>query len=75
MARFITAKFRHRAEGSADFYSSIFGWKVRARGDGNLAFDGSGFVSGTWVKEILAPRTDTDRASLLAAPAPSIRVR
>lgn len=36
---------------SAEFYSSIFGWKVRERGDGNLAFDDSGSVSGTWVKE------------------------
>jgi len=41
----------NRAEDSADFYSSIFGWKVRQRGDGNLAFDDSGSVSGTWVKE------------------------
>jgi predicted enzyme related to lactoylglutathione lyase len=41
----------NRADDSADFYSSIFGWKVRARGDGNLAFDDSGCVSGTWVKE------------------------
>jgi uncharacterized protein len=39
------------AEASADFYSSIFGWKVRERGDGNLAFDDTGGVSGTWVKE------------------------
>jgi len=39
------------AEASADFYSSIFGWKVRKRGDGALAFDDSGCVSGTWVKE------------------------
>jgi hypothetical protein len=29
----------NRAEASAAFYSSIFGWKVRERGDGNLAFD------------------------------------
>ncbi len=27
------------AEASADFYSSIFGWKIRRRGDGELAFD------------------------------------
>jgi len=39
------------AEASADFYSSIFGWKVRKRGDGELAFDDAGGVSGTWVKE------------------------
>lgn len=40
-----------KAEDAADFYSRIFGWKVRERGDGNLAFDDSGAVSGTWVKE------------------------
>ena len=34
------------AEASAAFYSSIFAWKVRARGDGNLAFDDTGGVSG-----------------------------
>jgi predicted enzyme related to lactoylglutathione lyase len=39
------------AEASAEFYSSIFGWKVRKRGDGELAFDDTGGVSGTWVKE------------------------
>jgi predicted enzyme related to lactoylglutathione lyase len=38
------------AQASADFYAQIFGWKVRPRGDGNLAFDDSGSVSGTWVK-------------------------
>jgi len=39
------------AQASADFYSGIFGWKVRRRGDGELAFDDPGGVSGTWVKE------------------------
>ncbi len=39
------------AEAAATFYSGIFGWKVRPRGDGNLAFDDTGCVSGTWVKE------------------------
>jgi uncharacterized protein len=29
--------------------SEIFGWTVRKRGDGNLAFDDTGGVSGTWV--------------------------
>jgi predicted enzyme related to lactoylglutathione lyase len=38
------------AEASAAFYSSIFGWTVRTRGDGELAFDAAGGVSGTWVK-------------------------
>jgi uncharacterized protein len=47
------------AEASADFYTSIFGWKVRQRGDGELAFDDAGGVSGTWVKE--SDRTPDER--------------
>jgi predicted enzyme related to lactoylglutathione lyase len=39
------------AEASAQFYGSIFGWNVRPRGDGELAFDDPAGVSGTWVKE------------------------
>ena len=36
--------------GSARFYESVFGWKTRRRGDGELAFDdGVGEVSGVWV--------------------------
>ena len=49
----------NRAEDSARFYADIFGWKVRQRGDGNLAFDDSGSVSGTWVKE--GDRTPDER--------------
>jgi predicted enzyme related to lactoylglutathione lyase len=50
----------NRAEDSAHFYSEIFGWKVRERGDGNLAFDDvTGGVSGTWVKS--ADRTPDER--------------
>ena len=49
----------NRAEDAAEFYSTIFGWKVRERGDGNLAFDDSGGVSGTWVKQ--ADRTPDER--------------
>jgi len=49
----------NRAEDAADFYTSIFGWQVRPRGDGNLAFDDTGGVSGTWVKE--ADRTPDER--------------
>jgi predicted enzyme related to lactoylglutathione lyase len=41
----------NKAKDAAGFYSDIFGWKVRERGDGNLAFDDSGCVSGTWVKQ------------------------
>lgn len=48
-----------RAEDAARFYATIFGWTVRERGDGNLAFDDSAGVSGTWVKE--ADRTPDER--------------
>jgi len=35
---------------SADFYRKVFGWNIRQRGDGRVAFDdGLGEVSGTWV--------------------------
>jgi predicted enzyme related to lactoylglutathione lyase len=35
---------------SADFYTNVFGWQTRVRGDGAVAFDdGVGQVSGTWV--------------------------
>jgi len=35
---------------SADFYASVFGWRIRKRGDGSTAFDDTtGEVSGTWV--------------------------
>jgi uncharacterized protein len=35
---------------SVAFYRTVFGWSVRQRGDGSLAFDdGVGEVSGTWI--------------------------
>ena len=35
---------------SSEFYERVFGWTLRTRGDGALAFDdGVGEVSGTWV--------------------------
>src|SRR5579884_772749 len=35
---------------SAEFYRSVFGWNVRTRENGSVAFDdGVGQVSGTWV--------------------------
>ena len=35
---------------SSAFYESVFGWNIRRRGDGSVAFDdGVGEVSGTWV--------------------------
>ena len=35
---------------SADFYSKVFGWALRKRGNGSIAFDDAvGEVSGTWV--------------------------
>ena len=36
---------------SSDFYQKVFGWTIRPRGDGSIAFDdGVGEVSGTWVQ-------------------------
>ena len=35
---------------SADFFGQVFGWRIRKRSDGRLAFDdATGEVSGTWV--------------------------
>jgi predicted enzyme related to lactoylglutathione lyase len=34
---------------SSTFYKNVFGWNIRTRGDGSIAFDdGVGQVSGTW---------------------------
>jgi predicted enzyme related to lactoylglutathione lyase len=36
---------------SAAFYKAVFGWNIRKRGDGAMAFDdGVGEVSGSWIK-------------------------
>ena len=36
---------------SADFYNKVFGWNIRKRGDGSIAFDDTvNEVSGTWIK-------------------------
>jgi uncharacterized protein len=36
---------------SAEFYKKVFGWNIRKRGDGSIAFDDTvNAVSGTWVK-------------------------
>jgi predicted enzyme related to lactoylglutathione lyase len=38
-------------ETSSRFYTTVFGWQTRTRGDGAIAFDDSvGEVSGTWVR-------------------------
>jgi predicted enzyme related to lactoylglutathione lyase len=35
---------------SSSFYKAVFGWQIRRRGDGHLAFDDAvNEVSGTWV--------------------------
>jgi len=35
---------------SSSFYEAVFGWRLRKRGDGAVAFDdATGQVSGTWV--------------------------
>lgn len=37
---------------SSAFYQNVFGWKIRTRGDGSVAFDdGVNQVSGTWKKD------------------------
>ena len=37
-------------ERSASFYAAVFGWELRRRSDGQIAFDDTvGEVSGTWV--------------------------
>jgi predicted enzyme related to lactoylglutathione lyase len=36
---------------SADFYRQVFGWNIRKRNDGSMAFDDAvNEVSGTWVR-------------------------
>lgn len=36
---------------SQTFYQNVFGWNIRTRGDGSVAFDdGVGEVSGAWVR-------------------------
>jgi len=38
-------------ETSSRFYTTVFGWQTRTRGDGAVAFDDAvGEVSGTWVR-------------------------
>jgi predicted enzyme related to lactoylglutathione lyase len=35
---------------SSEFYAQVFGWEIRRRGNGSIAFnDTAGEVSGTWV--------------------------
>jgi predicted enzyme related to lactoylglutathione lyase len=39
-------------EVSSTFYREVFGWNLRRRGNGSIAFDdGAGEVSGTWVRD------------------------
>lgn len=41
----------HEVQTSSSFYEIVFGWNIRTRGDGSVAFDdGVGEVSGTWVR-------------------------
>lgn len=47
---------------SAEFYKKLFGWNVRTRGNGSIAFDdGVGEVSGTWI----VGRPPSDKPGLL----------
>ncbi len=37
-------------DGAAGFYETVFGWNIRRRSDGEVAFDdAAGEVSGTWI--------------------------
>lgn len=48
---------------SASFYKKVFGWQIRERGDGSVAFDDAvGQVSGTWV---LGRRASTEPGLLV----------
>jgi predicted enzyme related to lactoylglutathione lyase len=39
------------ARRSADFYETVFNWRIRERSDGHLAFDDTtGEVSGAWIR-------------------------
>jgi uncharacterized protein len=45
---------------SASFYNKVFGWKIRIRRDGSMAFDdAANLVSGTW-KSGRNPHTGSD---------------
>ena len=35
---------------SSEFYSKVFGWQLRTKGDGTVGFDDGVEVSGTWVR-------------------------
>ena len=49
------------ADAAATFYKDVFGWRIRKRGDGSIAFDDAvGEVSGTWVTG-RKPTTETGR--------------
>jgi predicted enzyme related to lactoylglutathione lyase len=51
---------------SAEFYSAVFGWSTRDRGDGEVAFDdGVGQVSGVWVLGRTAANQDGIRISIM----------
>lgn len=52
-------------EASADFYAKIFGWKIRRRSDGEMAFDDPNGVSGTWVKESDRTPDETTRTYIM----------
>lgn len=57
---------------SAAFYKEVFGWHIRKRGDGQLAFDDAvGQVSGTWV---LGRKPATDPGLLIYIMVDSVAV-
>jgi predicted enzyme related to lactoylglutathione lyase len=50
MARSAISRSRQSTSRSLPLSTGVFGWQIRTRGDGRLAFDdGVGEVSGTWI--------------------------
>lgn len=56
----------HDVQASAEFYREVFGWKVRTREDGSVAFDdGVGEVSGTWTQYRVPMLQDPPQTGLI----------
>jgi predicted enzyme related to lactoylglutathione lyase len=57
---------------SAAFYSAVFGWTTRTRGDGAIAFDDTtGQVSGVWTRRLLPATSPGFLIYIMVADAPA----
>ena len=55
-------------EKSVEFYQKVFGWNIRKRSDGIIAFDdGVGQVSGTWRMDRLPVKDDSMMVHIMVA--------